>query len=119
MAVSIKELIDKKEKIEERKKRLFDIETSAGTITVKQPTRFLALDIADMEDGDSYVIVQCTVEPNFKDKALQDAYGCLEPTDLPHRIFDAGEVNAIARKIMECAGYRKDVTATVHETVKN
>ena len=119
MAVSIKELIDKKESIEARKQRLFDIETSAGTITVKQPTRFLAMDIADMTDGDSYVILHCTVEPNLKDKALQDAYGCLEPTDLPHKIFDAGEVNAIARKIMECAGYRKDVTAVVHETIKN
>ena len=119
MAVSIKDLIDRKEQIATRKKRLFDIETSAGMITVKQPTRLLAMEIADMEDGDAYVILECTVEPNLKDKSLQDAYGCLEPTDIANKIFDAGEVNAIARKIMECAGYRKDVTAVVHETVKN
>lgn len=39
MAISVKELIEQKEKIEGNKKILYDIETSIGTITVKQPGR--------------------------------------------------------------------------------
>ena len=119
MAVSVKELIEQKELMGNRKKVLFDIKTSAGVITVKKPTRALAADVIDMEDGDPYIIMECTVSPNLKDAELLKAFDCLEPTDLPEKIFDAGEVNAIARKIMENAGYRKDVTSEVHEAVKN
>lgn len=119
MAVSIKELIEQKELVKARKQQKFDLETSVGTITVKQPTRALAADSIDMEDSDPYIIVECTVEPNLKDKQLLEAYGCAEPTDIPGKLFKAGEVNAIARKIMECAGYRKDIKSELHEAVKN
>lgn len=51
MAVSIKDLIEQKELMANRKKVLFDIKTSAGVITVKKPTRALAADVIDMEDG--------------------------------------------------------------------
>ena len=119
MAVSVKELIEQKEAIEKRRKQQFDLETSIGTITVKQPSRALAADAVSLEDGDPYLIVECTVSPNLKDKNLLDAFGCVEPTDLPARLFQAGEVNAIARRIMECAGYRKDIRAELHETSKN
>ena len=119
MAVSVKELIDQKEEMEKRKKVLFDIKTSAGIITVKKPSRVIAGEIFDMKDGDPYLIMECTVEPNLKDPALLKTFDCLEPTDLPEKIFEAGEVNAIARKIMENAGYRKDVTSEIHETAKN
>ena len=119
MAVSIKELIEQKEAMEKRKQVLYDIKTSAGVITVKKPSRALAAEVIDLEDGDPYIIMECTVNPNLKDNELLGAFGCLEPTDLPEKIFEAGEVNAIARKIMENAGYRKDVVSEVHETVKN
>ena len=119
MAVSIKELIEQKEAVEARKKQCFDIETSVGVITVKQPTRALAAEIIDMEDSDPYIIMECAIEPNLKAKELLSAYGCVEPIEIPGKLFKAGEVNAIARKIMECAGYRKDVKAEVHEAVKN
>ena len=119
MAVSVKELIEQKELLTERKKALFDIKTSVGVITVKKPSRALAAETIDMEDGDSYIVMECTVEPNLKDPGLLKAFDCLEPTDLPEKIFESGEVTAIARKIMEHAHYRKDVVSEVHETVKN
>ena len=119
MAISVKELIEQRETVEKRKKVQYDLETSVGTITIKQPSRAVAAEAIGMEDGDPYIIVECTVAPNFKDKNLLEAYGCVEPTDLPIKLFQAGEVNAIARKIMECAGYRKDIRAELHETAKN
>jgi len=119
MAVSIKELIEQKETVQARKSKLYDITTSVGIITVKQPSRALVAETVNMEDSDPYVIMECVVEPNLKDKTLLEAYGCAEPTDLPGKLFLSGEVNAVARKIFEVAGYRKDVQAEVHEAVKN
>lgn len=119
MAVSIKELIEQKEAVQARKKKMFDLTTSIGVITIKQPGRAVVAETVNMEDSDPYLIMECVVEPNLKDKALLDAYECVEPTDLPGKLFSAGEVNAIARKIFECAGYRKDIQAEVHDVVKN
>ena len=119
MAVSVKELIEQKEAVEKRRKQQYDLETSVGVITFKQPSRTLAAEAIGMDDGDPYLIMECAVNPNLKDKNLLEVYGCVEPTDLPARLFQAGEVNAISRKILECAGYRKDIRAELHETVKN
>lgn len=119
MAISVKELIEKRETIKERKSRLFDLTTSAGVITVKQPTVALVDEAIQTTNDDAYLIIECTVNPNLKDKSLLDAYGCLEPTDIPEKIFDAGEVRSIARKIMECAGFRKDIQSEIHKEIKN
>ena len=87
MAISVKELIEQKEKIEGNKKVLDDIETSV-------------------------------VEPNLKDKDLQKAYNCIEPTDIVGKLFKAGEIGNIATAIMKCAGY-ESLEAKVHEEIKN
>ena len=76
MAASVKELIEQKEAVEKRKQQKFDLTTSVGVITVKQPSRALAAEVIEMEDGDPYII-------------------------------------------MECAGYRREIKAEVHETIKN
>lgn len=119
MAASVKDLIDQKEVVEARKAKLYDLTTSVGVITIKPPSRAIAAESVSMDDGDSYVIMECAVEPNLKDKALLEAYGCVEPMDLPGKLFLPGEVSAIARKIFDSAGYRKDIPSEVHETVKN
>ena len=119
MAVSIKELIEQKEAAQARKKKLFDLTTSMGVITFKQPGRALVAESVNMDDSDPYLIMECAVEPNLKDKSLLEAYGCAEPTDLPEKMFTSGEVNMIARKLYEIAGYRKDIQAEVHEVAKN
>jgi len=119
MAVSVKELIEQKESISKRKSRQYDLTTSIGVITIKQPTRALAAEAAQMEEGDPYLIMECVVAPDFKDKQLLEAYGCLEPTDLPIKIFESGEVRAIANKILECAGYGKDIQSAIHKEIKN
>lgn len=118
MAISVKELIEQKEKIEGNKKTLYDIKTSIGTITVKQPTASFVADALDLADGNKLMVLDNVVEPNLKDKDLQKAYNCIEPTDIVEKLFKAGEVNHISLAIMNCAGY-KSVETKVHEELKN
>lgn len=121
MAVSIKDLISKKESITAGRKQTYDLETSIGTITVKKPSQAFVLEARGMEgSGDQYMILNMTISPNLKDSSLQTAYGCTEPTDIVDKLFDAGEVSRVARAIMACAGYSADdIERKVHEEVKN
>jgi hypothetical protein len=118
-AISVNDLIQKKEAIEASKKAKYDIETSAGTMTVKLPTRAFILEAMALEDPDAYIIVNNVVEPDLKDSKLLKAYGCMEPTDIVDKIFEAGEVGAISLHIMKLAGNRKNIRSEVHEEVKN
>lgn len=120
MAVSVQDLIKQKDKILAKKDEQFDLKTSIGTITVLKPSRTLVTETLDLSDGnDAYLIVNATVSPNLKDKDLQTAYSCTEPTDIVYKLFDPGEVPAISRAIMKCAGYNVDIESKLHEDVKN
>jgi hypothetical protein len=119
MAISIAELIEKKEAIEAAKKAQYDVETSAGVMTCKLPSRTLVMESLNLDDADSYIVVNCVVEPDLKDAKLLKAFGCMEPTDLPDKLFEPGEVAAISVKLMSLAGFRKNIRADIHETVKN
>ncbi|MBQ9364844.1 MAG: hypothetical protein IJT82_03620 [Schwartzia sp.] len=119
MAVSIEELIAQKEMIAARGKQEYDLETSVGTVTVKLPTRLMVLEALKLEDSDSYLLVNCIKSPKLNDRKLMEAFGCMEPTDVPDKIFQPGEIGQISRKIMELTGYRRDIHAEVHETAKN
>ena len=77
MAVSIKDLIAKKEALTQRKKQKYDIETSAGILTVKMPTRSHVAELLKLEDSDAHLIIGYDVEPNLRDPHLQEAYCCL------------------------------------------
>ena len=118
--VSIADLIQKKEELENRKKRQYDTETSAGTMTMKIPTRALVAEAMGLSNGsDDYILFNCIVNPSLSDKDLQNAYGCAEPTDIVGKLFDAGEVVQLVKKLMELAGYKSDIKAELHEEVKN
>lgn len=119
MAISIAELIEKKEAIEASKKAKYDVETSAGTMTVKLPTRAFILEALALDDPDSYIIVNSVVEPDLKDSKLLKAYGCLEPTDIVDKIFEAGEIGALSMHILKLVGNRKNIRSEVHEEAKN
>lgn len=119
MAISVAELINKKESIEAAKKARYDIETSAGTMTVKLPTRAFVLEAMGVEDSDAYLIVNCVVEPDLKDSKLLKAYGCMEPMDIVDKIFEAGEVGVISSTIMKLIGNKRNIRSEVHEEVKN
>lgn len=121
MAITIKELITNREKIEQKKQNLFDLKTSIGTVTIKPPTLPLMLEITDLEKdiSDKYLILQSVVEPDLKNKELQKAYGCMEPIDIVEKLFQPGEIFSISKKIMSCSGFGAEIEAKIHEKVKN
>ena len=43
----------------------------------------------------------------------------MEPMDIIDKLFEPGEVSSISAKIMELAGYKKDIRAKLHEDLKN
>ena len=122
MAVTVADLIARREEIKNKRKDRYDIETSIGTIIVKQPTLRMIDDILKGQDNrqnDIELIFETVIEPNLKDKDLQQAYGCTIPSDIVPMIFKPGEVGALARAIMGVAGFGSSFEAKIHEEVKN
>lgn len=120
MAVSINELLAKKEEIAKRKAELYDLETSVGTITVKKPSNSLLATALDMEErNDEFLIVESVVSPNLKDKSLLDGFDCFEPLDVVNALFEVGEIRAIAGQILKLVGMGKTIETKLHDEVKN
>lgn len=122
MAVTIAELIANRDQIKSKRKEIYDIDTSVGTIVVKQPNVKLIEDVLKMDSGrqsDIELIYESVVEPNLKDKDLQQAFGCVAPSDIVPLLFKAGEIGMIASAIMRSAGYGKSIELKVHEESKN
>ena len=121
MAISIADLIAKKEDIRRAKKAKYDIKTSIGTLTVKKPTASLVAETNELEDGnEEYLIINSVVEPDLKEPQLLKAYGCIEPMDIVRKLFDAGEIMALSRTIMSTAGYNAgNLESKLHEDAKN
>lgn len=122
MAVTIADLIARRDEFKNKRKELYDLKTSIGTITIKQPSIKQIDEILKMENGrqgDIELIYDCTVEPNLRDKDLQAAYGCVVPSDIVPMIFKAGEIGTIASAIMHCTGFGNQIETKVHEEIKN
>ena len=119
--MTIAELIEKKEEIAAKKKLLYDIETSVGTVTFKLPSIGQVTEAWDLNprDGNKSLVYQCAVEPNLKNKELQKAFGAAEPFDVVEEIFMAGEVSRIAGQLLKLAGFGVEMAATIHKEIKN
>ncbi len=113
-------LARKEQAIEDKRKNSTGelyVQSLDGTITVKPPTRAILSDARETDNdslADRYLVYQCVVEPNLKDKKLQDAYGCGEPDEIVDKIFELGEVGKIAAECINMAGFGNSV-----EKVKN
>ena len=122
MAVSIEELISKKEEIQKSKEQEFDLDTSIGVITVKIPSRTMFVEangLSEAGEPDKYLVYHAVVEPDLTSKKLQEAFNCGEPIDIVDKLFLPGEAQAIVKKIMDLAGYGTDIKSKVHEEIKN
>ena len=65
MAVSIQDLIDKRESMQSARKQTYDLETSAGTFTVKKPSRGFIIEAMELDANvtDQYIILNSVVSP--------------------------------------------------------
>ena len=119
--LTLKDLIAKKEQVLNGKKKTRDlyIKSLDGVITIEKPSIETIVDATRIDSGvesDKYLVYNCIVEPNLRDKELQKAYGCIEPTDIL-KIFEDGEISSIAKECMGFAGYSDSVS--VVDDIKN
>ena len=120
-AITIGELIAQREEIQSNKNHLYDIETSIGTITIKQPSSSLIAEVGNMKGlmSDEYLILKTCIEPQLTDKDLQEAYQCINPTDICEKLWKVGEIRRISNAIMDAAGYGGNIKAQIHKDIKN
>jgi len=52
------------------------------------------------------LIVACTVEPDFATKEICDAYGVVNPLDVPAKMFFSGEYGKFVDAIMKLNGFK-------------
>jgi len=112
-ALTIKELMDRKQELAGRKNRTHQLDTPIGTVTVKQPTTALVVEAQKLDgaESDFYLIYESMIQPNLKDKDLQAAYGCVDPMSIVSEIFLPGEIAAVSKAIMLTAGFGTKVEA--------
>lgn len=92
------------------------IERLDASITIRKPERSLCLEGFQMandkhqsDKADTYIVYNIVTEPNLKDTQLQKEFGCVEPTDIVEKLFEAGEITQIAQAGLELAGYKKGI----------
>lgn len=119
MSVSINELIAKREEIKARKSQKLTIQTSIGEVVAKKPTTLLMTEALGLDgDNDEYIVYNCLVEPNLKDKDLQQAYDCSEPMDIVGKLFEFGEIKAISDVLIKSVGVGKKLDHAIFDEVK-
>lgn len=118
--LTLTELIQQKEKYQvktDAKEEIY-LDQLDATITISKPERSLVIEAIEMkEEGDPFLVYNVVVEPNLKDSELQKAYGCAEPTDIVHKIFDEGTIAGIAKASLKLAGWESEVKTV--ENLKN
>ena len=122
MAISVSELIGKRDEIKNKKGNLYELETSIGNIVAKIPSTKVVTDAFDMSsnmEGNQLLILECVISPNLKDKELQQAYECVEPIDIVPALFQSGEISRIASALLKVAGFTEDVKIKLFKETKN
>ena len=67
----------------------------------------------------STLMVECCVQPDFRDADLCKQYGCVDPVDVPARMLTAGEYNTLGEKIMVLNGFDVDPVTKLEDEAKN
>lgn len=117
--LTVTDLLKEKEKYQVKtdvKEELF-IPRIDANVTLQKPERSLCIESFEMgsgegqTDGDVFLVYNTIVEPDLRDSELQKAFGCVEPTDIVEKIFEAGEIVGIAKKALDLAGYGDSVSS--------
>ena len=98
----------------------FYVQSLEGTVLLKAPKVEEVADATKLAEdgGNEYLIYSCCVDPNLKDKELQESYGVAEPVELVQKIFEPGEIASLSIECMKLAGYSEDSVRPV-DTIKN
>lgn len=71
--------------------------------------------IVDSAALSSEVIINCTVEPNFKDTKSLEAVGVFSPEDYLNKVLLAGEVNTLEKAILDFSGFGQNINELIEE----
>lgn len=69
----------------------------------------------DVEAYSKKLILACVAEPDFSAKELCDAYGTMDPQEVPGKMLLAGEMGRLSEEIMRLNGFDDDL----HNEAKN
>lgn len=59
----------------------------------------------DPVENSRRIVVAATIEPDFSDRELCEAYGTMEPLEIPGRMLKPGEYSKLLSAIMELSGF--------------
>lgn len=65
------------------------------------------------------LILECTVQPDFRDSRMCEAYGVLDPVMVPGKMLLSGEYSALVGEIMKLNGFDTDSLLKDEEEAKN
>lgn len=78
-----------------------------------------AVKTSDTERFTAALLVECTIQPDFRDAELCNAYGCVDPVDVPGRMLTSGEYTRLAEEVMTLNGFDLDPVIQAEEEAKN
>lgn len=69
----------------------------------------------DSKKFNELVVINHTIEPNFRDAESVKKAGCLTPEQFMYKSLLAGEISELASKISTLSGFDQDMEETVEE----
>ena len=74
--------------------------------TVRQKDKGQVYEHLDKPRYQAMLVQACVVEPDFSQKELCDAYGVVDPLEVPVKMFFSGEYAKLLEAIMEINGFK-------------
>lgn len=69
----------------------------------------------DMKKFNSQIVINQTIEPNFKDAESIRALGCTTPDEYLSRVLLPGEIVELSDQIQKLSGFNKDMEELIEE----
>ena len=112
---------------EDGKPVLFEIKTISqdeNAQLIKQYTRRKVVNGTVVENFNAAaytnaLILECTVQPDFRDSRMCETYGVLAPMLVPGKMLLSGEYSALVGEIMKLNGFDADSLLKDEEEAKN
>lgn len=105
------------DKFEKRQEKTIKIKRLGITFTLQSLSYNRVAEIRKLGDErvPLHIILAGTVDPDFKNSALQEKYSAATPADLIEKLLLPGEIEDVVREIEKLSGYR---TITIEQVKK-
>jgi len=119
--VTLESLVKKGLEIKNRELQKAEIfvESLGGIVVVEELPYQVINEALELDETDEMMIYESVIEPNLKDKSLQDSLGCESPDDIVRILLKPGEVAALSKEIIKLSGYGSNSVRKVKDDLKN